>query len=69
MPLLLPGQDIVEEGLRDLGAGRETVYSLLVSMAVERLAELGHSVPTPHEDPERRLYGRLSEMFGDGAHS
>ncbi len=65
----LPGYEIVEAGLRDLRAGRETLSSLLVSMAVERLEQLGYSVPTPQTDPELRLYRRLEEQFGDGAHS
>lgn len=65
----LPGFEIVEEGLRDLGAGTESLNSLLVSMAVERLEQLGYSVPAPHSDPELRFYRRLEERFGDGAHS
>ncbi len=69
MQSALPGAEIVEEGLRDLQAGRETLNSLLVSMAVERLKELGYSVPTPQSDPEIRFYRRLQKEFGDGAHS
>jgi len=65
----LPGFEIVEEGLRDLRAGRETLHSLLVSMAATRLEKLGYSVPSPLSDPELRLYRRLSERYGDGAHS
>ncbi len=65
----LPGAEIVDEGLRDLREGRETLNSLLVSMAAERLAQLGYSVPNPQSDPELRLYRRLEEQFGAGAHS
>lgn len=65
----LPGNDIVEEGLRDLEAGRESLNSLLVSMAAKRLRRLGYSVPEPHPDPELRCYRLLEERFGDGAHS
>ena len=69
MPSALPGNEIVEPGLEDLRADRETVNSLLVSMAVERLEKLGYLVPNPQVDPEMRLYQRLQEEFGDGAHS
>ncbi len=65
----LPGYEIVEEGLRDLHEGNETVNSLLVSMAVERLEELGYSVPTPLSEPEIRLYRKLEKQFEHGAHS
>ena len=65
----LPGYEIVDEGIRDLHAGRETLNSLLVSMAVEKLEKLGYSVSAPHSDPELRFYRRLVELFGDGAHS
>ena len=65
----LPGYEIVEEGLRDLREGRETVNSLLVSMAVERLEQLGYSVPNPLSEPEIRLYRKLEEQFEHGAHS
>lgn len=65
----LPGYEIVQEGLRDLCDGRETLSSLVVSMAVERLERLGYRVPTPHPEPELRLYRRLADEFDDGAHS
>ena len=65
----LPGYEIVEAGLRDLRAGRETVHSLLVSMAVERFERLGYRVPSPLPDPEVALYRLLAEEFGNGAHS
>ena len=59
----LPGYEIVEEGLRDLREGRETVNSLLVSMAVERLEQLGYSVLNPLSGPEIRLYRELEEQL------
>lgn len=66
----LPGGDLVEQGLDDLTRGVESIPSLLVSMAVTRLRNLGFDVPVPPWDsPELRLYGLLSAELGDGAHS
>ena len=48
-----PGVDLVNEGLVDLEAGRETVASLLVSMATTRLRCVGLEVPPTAV--ERRL--------------
>ena len=64
-----PGGSLVEEGLRDLRAGRETVAALVVSIGAPRLARLGFSVPAPFSTPEHRLYARLARVFGDAAHS
>ena len=64
-----PGYEIVEAGLRDLRAGRETLNALLVSMAVEKLRGFGYTVPNPVADPEIRCYQLLSRQLGDGAHS
>jgi hypothetical protein len=65
----LPGYEIVARGLEDLRHGRETIESLVVSMAVERLEALGYAVPPAHTDPELRLFRRLAAEVGDGAHS
>ncbi len=66
----LPGGDLVEQGLADLEQGIESVPSLLVSMAVTLLRDVGLEVPDPKWDsPELKLYSRLSDEVGDGAHS
>ena len=65
----LPGAELVERGRRDLERGIESVESLLVSMAAERLRTLGVAVPTAFPDPQLRLYQTLSSEFGDAAHS
>jgi hypothetical protein len=66
----LPGAEIVNEGLRDLGQRRESVPALLVCIAAPRLRRLGLTVPDPLFDaPELRLYGRLAAEHGAGAHS
>ena len=65
----LPGQDLVEAGLRDLERGIESVEALLVSIGTPRLEQLGLSVPEPLPDPELRLYAHLSQDDPDGAHS
>ena len=65
-----PGAEIVEAGLRDLHAGRETKAALLVAIGAPRLRALGFSLPDSLKpDPERRLYNLLSLEEGDGAHS
>ena len=65
----LPGADLVETGLRDLAAGRESVESLLVSMGAPRLRALGISVASPFDDAELRLYRMLADRHGLAAHS
>lgn len=65
----LPGADLVERGLHDLGRGVESVESLLVSMAAPRLRALGFDVPTPLPDAEIRLYRRLAVDHGAAAHA
>ena len=64
----LPGGDLVETGLRDLVKRAVSDESLLVSIGRPRLVQLGLDVPAGFDDPEHRLYDRLSEQFGDGAH-
>src|SRR5215211_8087125 len=66
---LLPGADLIEAGLTDLGTGTETDESLLVSMAAPRLRALGFDVPAPLADAELRLYRRLAARHGDAAHT
>ncbi len=65
----LPGEDLVEAGLRDLEAGLESVEALLVSIGAPRLRQLGLSVPTPLVDPELRLYELLRREDAAAAHS
>ncbi len=65
----LPGQDLVEAGLRDLAAGVESIPALLVASFSQRLRELGHRVPAHAiTDPEVRLY-RLIERERADAHA
>lgn len=65
----LPGEELVERGIRDLEAGIESVEALLVSIGAPRLGRVGLAVPRPLREPERRLYDLLSELHGDAAHS
>ena len=64
-----PGGDLVEDGLRDLAAGRESVASLLVSIGAPRLRRLVPFPSEPYSDPELRLYRLLSRDDPDSAHS
>lgn len=66
----LPGEDLVDAGIRDLLAGRESEASLLVTMAAPRLRALGLDVPDgAAERPSHRLYELLTEDGIGGAHS
>lgn len=65
----LPGADLIQAGIQDLRAGKETIHSLLVSIGAPKLRWLGFEVPNPISDPETKLYLRLQEEHGDAAHS
>ena len=69
MTYLLPGEELVEAGLRDLASGVESVEALLVACAAPRLRALGVAVPESADRPELRLYALLARAHGDGAHS
>ena len=67
--LELPGQDLVEQGLADLHAGRRTAPSLLVAMARERLAGVGVQVPEAAVSrPGHDLYDLLEAEDALAAH-
>jgi hypothetical protein len=74
----LPGADLIERGLADLAAGRESEASLLVLIGRPRLRVLGLEIgdpPAPWSEPphdplpEHRLYERLAQAGPDAAHS
>jgi hypothetical protein len=74
----MPGGDLIEQGLADLTAGRETDAAFLVLIGATRLRRLGLTVPLPpaqwlappHDPvPEHRLYERLARSNADSAHS
>jgi hypothetical protein len=74
----LPGADLIEQGLADLAARRESDAAWLVLIGAPRLRRLGLPVPTaPTEwlqanddpSPEHRLYARLARTDSDTAHS
>ena len=65
----LPGDDLVRQGLADLGACNETDAALLVSIGAARLRRLGIAVPPEFPGPEHRLYLRLARRGEDAAHS
>lgn len=69
MPKPLPGTDLIEAGLADLEAGRESIPALLVSIGAPRLTRLGFRVPNPLPSPEHRLYEVLRGANPAGAHS
>ena len=66
----LPGGLIVQRGLEDLVAGRESEAALLVLVGAPRLRRLGLAVPVAETfSAEHRLYLRLSLVDPDSAHS
>jgi hypothetical protein len=68
---LLPGEDLVTQGLADLAKGILCESALLVLVAGPRLRGLGIEVPErPLEQPyEHALYSLIEERLGTGAHS
>ena len=67
---VLPGEDLIEEGLRDLREQRETIAALLVAIGSPRLRQLGIELPdTLPDNPEHRLYELLAKDEPDSAHS
>jgi hypothetical protein len=68
---LLPGEELVQQGLADLSENRETECSLLLLIAAPRLRRLGIQIPDrPSPRPyEHQLYARLDQRLGNAAHS
>ncbi len=67
----LPGEELVNQGLRDLAQGKLSERSLLVLSAAPRLRALWIEIPkAPVTGPyEHRLYELLEERLGSAAHS
>ncbi len=65
----LPGAELVEQGLADLRARRESVASLLVSIGAARLAAAGYDVVHPFDNADHRLYELLANDDPDSAHA
>jgi hypothetical protein len=69
-PTDLPAADLIDRGIADLRAGRESEESLLTAMAATRLRRLGLDVPdVGTDDPEHRLYALLAARDARSAHS
>ena len=66
---VLPGEELVNKGLEDLGHGHISPESLLVSIGAHRLRSVGLVVPNPIPDADHRLYSLLADAFGNDAHS
>ena len=70
MDPILPGEDLIEAGIKDLFAGRETVEALLVAIGSPRLRRIGLELPAVlPATPEHRLYELLAQNDQDSAHS
>jgi hypothetical protein len=68
---LLPGEELVEQGLADLARGEISDAALLVLIAGPRLRRLGIAVPERRSERpfEHQLYERIEERMGSAAHS
>ena len=68
---LLPGKDLVTQGLADLTKGNLSESALLVLVASPRLRDLGIEVPelALDEPYEHALYSLIEERLGTRAHS
>ena len=68
---MLPGQELVEQGLGDLARNHMTDLALLVLIAAPRLKRLGVDVPEADftRPYEHLLFARLDERLGTAAHS
>jgi hypothetical protein len=68
---LLPGAELVEQGLADLNRDEPTDLALLVLIASPRLKRLGLRIPERfYPRPyEHGLYDRLNQRLGSAAHS
>ena len=60
---------MIERGVKDLAAGRESREALLVSIGAPRLQSVGVELSAPIASPEHKLYALLANEKGDGAHS
>jgi hypothetical protein len=62
-PTVLPGEELITQGLDDLSRGRESEAALLLRVAAPRLRNLGITIPPEDagtEPAEHRLYALLS---------
>lgn len=66
---ILPGANLVQRGVVDLNAGRESAEALLVSIGASRLRSVGIELAAPIEAPEHKLYMLLAREKGNAAHS
>jgi hypothetical protein len=65
----LPGADLIQRGIADLSAKRESAEALVVSIGAPRLRSAGIAVPSSIPSPEHKLYRLLATEKGDAAHS
>lgn len=70
MEAVLPGDDLIQQGIADLRAGKESTAALLVCIGAPRLRRIGLELPNNlPPNPEHRLYDLLAESDQDSAHS
>lgn len=66
----LPGGHLIQQGIADIAAHRDSTEALLVMIGAPRLRALGFDIAeSAASDPEITLYDRLAESGSDSAHS
>lgn len=68
----LPAEDLVQQGLQDLRADKETIAALFVAIGAPRLRRLGVDVPDDNRlpaRPEHRLYALFAREDARTAHA
>lgn len=67
---MFPGGDLIQQGIEDLNAGRDSPAALLVAIGGPRLSRLGLPVlRQPWSSPEAQLYHALWRTDPDTAHA
>ena len=65
----LPGGKLFPAGIEDLKNKKETLASLLISIAAQNLSELGLKISQAIEFPEKKLYVLLSKQYDLETHT
>ena len=65
---LLPGADLIDQGIADLARGAVSAEAVLVSIGAPRFRALGYDLPSTLAHAEERLYRLLADTDADAVH-